>query len=63
MGQRAGALGAGIVSKRRKTMYQPRSVRARRQALIRAGVWVFLVLFVFSIVGVAIAVVSTTANR
>ncbi|MBV8727707.1 MAG: hypothetical protein JO233_07965 [Candidatus Eremiobacteraeota bacterium] len=51
------------MSKRRKTMYQPRSVRARRQALIRAGVWVFLVLFVFSIVGVAIAVVSTTANR
>ncbi|MBV8364685.1 MAG: hypothetical protein JO193_08990 [Candidatus Eremiobacteraeota bacterium] len=50
------------MSKRRKTMYQPRSARARRQALLKAGVWIFLVLFVLSIVGVAVVVVQST-NR
>lgn len=33
---------------------ESRSRRARRQALMRAGIWVFLVLFVLSVVGVAI---------
>ena len=35
-----------------------RAARSRRQALIKAGVWVFLGLFVFSILGVAIAFIK-----
>lgn len=33
---------------------EPRSRRARRQMLMRAGIWVFLLLFMLSVVGVAI---------
>jgi hypothetical protein len=51
------------MSKRRKTMYQPRSARMRRQALLKMGVWIFLLAFVFSIVGVAVVFVTGTANR
>jgi len=47
------------MSKRHKTMYQPRSARMRRQALLKLGVWIFLLLFVFSVVGVAIVVVGS----
>ncbi len=43
-------------------MYQPRSARMRRQALLKAGVWVFLVLFIFSIVGIALVVVQSTSR-
>ena len=38
----------------RKINYQTRSARQRRQSLIKLGVWIFLLLFVFSIAGVAI---------
>jgi hypothetical protein len=51
------------MSKRRKTMYQPRSARMRRQALLKLGVWLFLVLFVVSIVGVAVVFVTSSASR
>ena len=37
--------------------YDPRSKRALRQNLVRAAIWVFLVLFVGSVVGVAIVTV------
>lgn len=43
----AAANGAKLVSVRHET----RSKRARRQRLLKAGVWVFLVLFAFSVVG------------
>ena len=43
--------------KPRKVRHETRSARARRQSLLRLGVWIFLGLFVFSIVGVAIAFV------
>lgn len=58
MGHDAAAGGAKLVSKRRKTLYQPRSARMRRQALLKMGVWVFLLLFVFSVVGVAVVFVA-----
>lgn len=51
------------MSKRRKALYQPRSARMRRQALLKMGVWLFLLLFVFSIVGVAVVFVAGNANR
>ncbi len=38
--------------------YEPRARRSVRQALVRAGVWVFLALFVVSVLGVAVVVVS-----
>jgi len=38
----------------RKINYQTRSARQRRQKLIKLGVWIFLLLFAFSIAGVAI---------
>ncbi|MBV9277032.1 MAG: hypothetical protein JOZ97_02235 [Candidatus Eremiobacteraeota bacterium] len=50
------------MSKRRKPMYQTRSARSRRQALLKAGVWIFLVLFIVSIVGVAVIVVQSTTR-
>ena len=56
MGQRPRARGA-ILVKARKVRHETRSARARRQSLLRLGVWIFLGLFVFSIVGVAIAFV------
>jgi hypothetical protein len=37
---------------------ESRAKRTRRQSLIKAGVWVFLLVFVFSIVGVAIAFIK-----
>lgn len=37
--------------------YETRSKRALRQNLVRAGIWVFLVLFIGSVVGVAIVTV------
>jgi cell division septal protein FtsQ len=37
--------------------YAPRSKRARRQNLVRAAIWVLLLLFVGSVVGVAIVTV------
>ncbi len=47
-----------VLMKPRKVTYQTRSARARRQNLMKAGVWLFLALFVFSIVGVAIAFIK-----
>jgi len=38
--------------------YATRSKRAMRQKLVRAGVWVFLILFIGSVVGVAIVTVG-----
>lgn len=37
--------------------YATRSKRALRQNLVRAAIWVFLVLFIGSVVGVAIVTV------
>jgi len=37
---------------------ESRAKRSRRQSLIKGGVWAFLLLFVFSIVGVAIAFIK-----
>jgi len=37
--------------------YPPRSKQALRRNLIRTGVWVFLLLFIASVVGVAIVTV------
>ena len=33
---------------------EPRSVRSRRQTLMKVGVWIFLALFVFSVLGVGL---------
>ncbi|MCL5258513.1 MAG: hypothetical protein ACYDG0_02935 [Vulcanimicrobiaceae bacterium] len=41
--------------KRPKVVYQTRSARQRRQALLRAGIWIFLCIFAFSVVGAVIA--------
>ena len=62
MGERGNAKGANLVKQGMKpgrhVKYQTRASRTRRQALIKAGVWAFLVLFVISIAGVAL-VMST----
>ena len=34
--------------------YAPRSKRAMRQTIVRMGIWLFLLLFVASILGVAV---------
>lgn len=39
--------------RRQRIVYETRSARARRQSLLRLGVWIFLVLFAASVVGVA----------
>lgn len=36
---------------RPRITYETRSTRARRQALMRLGVWIFLGIFAFSVVG------------
>jgi small neutral amino acid transporter SnatA (MarC family) len=36
-----------------------RSARQRKQLLLRAGVWIFLILFAFTIVGGALFAVGT----
>lgn len=36
---------------------ETRAARSLRQTLIKAGIWIFLVLFVFSVVGVAVVTV------
>ncbi|MDQ2865864.1 MAG: hypothetical protein M3R51_06520 [Candidatus Eremiobacteraeota bacterium] len=36
---------------KRRIVYEPRSKRARRSLLLKAGVWIFLLLFVFSVAG------------
>ena len=41
--------------KRKQTPPPSRAARARRDALLKAGIWVFLAIFIFSAVGVAIA--------
>lgn len=41
---------------KRKGVRPPsRASRARRDMLLKAGIWVFLAIFIFSAVGVAIA--------
>lgn len=41
---------------KRKGVQPPsRASRARRNLLLKAGIWVFLAVFIFSAVGVAIA--------
>ncbi|MDQ6826398.1 MAG: hypothetical protein M3Z14_04255 [Candidatus Eremiobacteraeota bacterium] len=42
------------MSKRAQATHETRSARQRRQTLLKAGIWIFLAIFVFSIVGVAI---------
>jgi len=38
--------------------YEPRGRRARRLALMRLGIWIFLALFIASVVGIAIVTVN-----
>lgn len=40
--------------KRKQPPPQTRASRKRREALLKAGIWVFLAVFIFSVVGVAI---------
>ena len=39
---------------------QTRAARTRRQALIKAGVWIFLILFGFTVVGVAMISIKSS---
>ena len=39
--------------------YPPRGKKALRQNLVRAAIWAFLVLFVVSVVGVAVVAVGS----
>lgn len=41
---------------RYKTQHHTRSARKRKQALLRLGVWIFLLIFAFSVVGALFAV-------
>ncbi|MDP9111977.1 MAG: hypothetical protein M3Z07_02035 [Candidatus Eremiobacteraeota bacterium] len=38
---------------KRRIAYETRSARARRGSLMRLGIWIFLILFAVSVVGVA----------
>lgn len=44
------------MTKRAQTTHETRSARQRRQRLLKAGIWIFLGIFVFSILGFAIVV-------
>lgn len=44
------------MTKRTQTTHETRSARQRRQTLLKAGIWIFLGIFVFSILGFAIVV-------
>ena len=50
-GRRAGP------DRRMSPKLETRAARSLRQTLIKAGIWIFLVLFVFSVVGVAVVTV------
>ncbi len=52
MGKPRRAARPELMSKRRRITYETRSARARRQALLKVGVWIFLALFFVSIAGV-----------
>jgi hypothetical protein len=41
---------------RQKGRPQPRAARRRKEFFLRAGVWIFIFIFAFSIVGALIAV-------
>lgn len=62
MGERGNPKGANVVKQAMKpgrhVKYQTRAARSRRQALIKAGVWAFLVLFIISIAGVALVMAT-----
>lgn len=44
------------MSMRKQTLHRTRSSRQRKQALLRLGVWIFLIVFAFSVVGALFAV-------
>ncbi len=44
------------MTKRSHTTHETRSARQRRQTFLKAGIWVFLGIFVFSVLGFAIVV-------
>lgn len=57
MGAAAETAGANLV----KVRHETRSKRMRRQRLLKAGVWIFLCIFAFSVVGgLMFVVVSST---
>jgi hypothetical protein len=47
------------MSTRPRITHETRSARHRRQAWLKAGIWVFLVIFALSVVGVGFISVST----
>lgn len=44
------------MTRRHTVKYETLSARRRRQAWLRAGVWIFILVFAFSIVGGLLAV-------
>jgi hypothetical protein len=44
------------MSQRPRVRYETQSARRRRQGWLRAGVWVFIFVFAFSIVGGLLAI-------
>ncbi|MHB8441854.1 MAG: hypothetical protein ACYC8W_01375 [Candidatus Tyrphobacter sp.] len=46
-----------------KVRHETRSKRMRRQRWLRAGIWVFLFVFAFSVVGGLMLVVAGTAGH
>jgi hypothetical protein len=57
MGGRGRTAGTVVVSMRPRT-HLTRSARQRRQALLKLGIWIFLVVFALSVVGVGFISVS-----
>jgi len=47
---------------RARVVHESRSKRSRRQFWLRLGVWVFLIVFAFSVAG-GVVVVSSLGNR
>gem|GEM_PF-6022900 len=56
MGSRGAGASAKFVKARRPPQHRTRSSRQRKQRLLRAGVWIFLLLFALGTVGALFAV-------
>jgi Na+/proline symporter len=48
---------------RQRIVHQTKSARARRDKLMRAGVWVFILMFAFSVVGGLIVIGQQLASH
>ncbi|HEY5257794.1 MAG TPA: hypothetical protein VIJ12_05380 [Candidatus Baltobacteraceae bacterium] len=39
------------MQRKRRSLHEPRAARVRREGWLRAGVWIFILVFAFSVAG------------